>query len=215
MNTLPYIGYSWYEMYFIFCFWSVTGWLLEAVDMTLETGHFQNRGFLHIPFCPIYGFGMLLVTVLLQNVSDTFFPLFFASMSICTILEYFVGWLLETLFHARWWDYSHMKFNIKGRVCLRNALMFGFGCILVMRVVEPFVEDRIHGMPVSTGKIVIIITGIIIAADTCFSLIKACRIKLRRSELFQILRRNRPDEDISEIESIPEDEPVLLFLSHK
>lgn len=208
MNPLPYIDYSWYQMYLIFCFWGAVGWLIEVVDMAIETGHFQNRGFLHIPFCPIYGFGMLLIVILLKDISHSYIALFFAAMSVCTIFEYFVGVGLEKLFHARWWDYSHMRFNFKGLVCLRNALMFGFGSIFVMHIVEPFVESRIKLLPVTVGQHFLFWFSVLIALDTSFSLIKACRLKLRHRAFYEAALADNPDEEI-----VPK--PFLIFPSHK
>ena len=69
-------------------------------------------------------------------------------MVFCCVVEYIVGGILERLFHSKWWDYSHMRYNIKGRVCLRNAVLFGFGAIVVFRFAQPMVEDVISRVPI-------------------------------------------------------------------
>ena len=54
-------------------------------------------------------------------------------------VEYLSSWILEKLFHTRWWDYSHYKFNLKGRVCLLNSLLFGVLGVVIIHFVQPFV----------------------------------------------------------------------------
>ena len=56
-----------------------------------------------------------------------------------TIVEYVSSWILEKLFHTRWWDYSHYKFNIRGRVCLLNSVLFGVLGVVIIHFVQPFV----------------------------------------------------------------------------
>ena len=61
-------GYGFYKLFLIFLFWGVAGWMIEVIDMRIEAGEFQNRGFLHMPFCPIYGIGMAIASVGLNGV---------------------------------------------------------------------------------------------------------------------------------------------------
>lgn len=190
MQTIPYIEFSLYQMFLMFCFWSFVGWCIEVVDMTLETGEYQNRGFLNMPICPIYGFGVLMIVVFFRPINNTFFPLFFASMLLCTTFEFLIGWGMEKLFHARWWDYSHMKFNFKGYICLRNSLFFGLGCVLVVRVVQPVVEEAIDAIPVKIGLGIIAIMSVLILLDTVASVlaVKKLNDKIRRlDEISQIM----------------------------
>ena len=140
--------YGFYDLFLIFFFWGFAGWLVELIDMRIEAGEFQNRGFLHMPFCPIYGVGMAAGSVVLNSVKDSYVILFLFGVVFCSVVEYIVGGILERLFRSKWWDYSHMRFNIKGRVCLRNAVLFGFGAIVVFHFVQPVVEEVIGGVPI-------------------------------------------------------------------
>ena len=159
-------------MFLIFSFWSVIGWIIEVIDIYIEMGRIENRGFLHMPFCPMYGFGVLGITILLRGVRQNFILLFSGSLILCTTLELFVGLLFEKLFHKRWWDYSHMKFNYRGLICLRNSLLFGFGCVFVERIVEPVVERGVRSIPHSAGLGIICILSIIILCDSLVTLYK-------------------------------------------
>jgi len=182
MHTIPYVGYSLYQLFLMFCFWSFIGWCIEVIDMTYETGEYQNRGFLNMPICPIEGLGVIMVTVLFKPISNTIVPLFFACTVLCTAFELFVGWGMEKLFHARWWDYSNMKFNYKGFICLRNSIFFGAGCVVVIRYIQPMVEKAINSIPLKAGITIVIVMSVLIAVDTAVSLmaVKKLNEKFRR-----------------------------------
>lgn len=126
------------QAFLIFIMFSVVGWISEVLYVGIFHEHkFVNRGFLHGPLCPVYGFGGVVILLLPATLYSTWLPLFFASMILCTAVEYFVSWIMEKTFHARWWDYSHYKFNIKGRVCLLNSVLFGFMGLGVIHFVYP------------------------------------------------------------------------------
>ncbi|MDE7293780.1 MAG: putative ABC transporter permease [Oscillospiraceae bacterium] len=189
MQALPYVNYSLYELFLIFCFWSFIGWCVEVVDMTYETGEYQNRGFLNMPICPIEGFGMVMVILFFRGIKDMIVPLFLASTALCTGFELFMGWGMEKLFHARWWDYSHMKFNFKGYICLRNSLFFGAGCVFCVQLVEPLLENAIHSLPLKIGMGIVIIMAVLIAVDTVSSFSAAINLSRRIRRLDEISRQ--------------------------
>lgn len=165
--------YSFYELFFIFLFWGLAGWVVEGIDMRIEAGEFQNRGFLHMPFCPIYGLGMAFGAVSLRGVKESYWGLFVFGVVFCSIVEYIVGGILEKLFHSKWWDYSHMPYNIKGRVCLRNAILFGFGAIFVFHFAQPAVERGIMRIPLNIKMLVTEIFGIAFVVDLIASVRRA------------------------------------------
>lgn len=188
MTVIPIIEYSFYQMFFIFIFWSFIGWMIEIVDMSYETGAFQNRGFLNMPICPIYGVGVLLILVIFRPFKDTYLLLGVLSTTLCTAFEFFMGWLMETLFHTRWWDYSHMKFNIKGYICLRNSLFFGTGCVLMYHFFEPWLEGAVAMIPVRVGWGFIILMSVLIVIDTVASVLAAAKLQNRIKRLDEISR---------------------------
>lgn len=165
MITIPFIGYNLYQMFLIFCFWSFIGWGIEVVYMTIETGEFQNRGFLNMPFCPIYGFGVLAVVTFTRPIAGSPLLLFVLSAVVCTALELLVGIGLEKIFHNIWWDYSHERFNYKGYICLKVTLLWGMGCLIVVKIVHPIVEKIINAIPFKVGLGFIIIMSLLLIID--------------------------------------------------
>lgn len=175
--------YGFYDLFLIFIFWGVAGWLVEVVDMRIEAGEFQNRGFLqHMPFCPMYGLGMAFASVFLNGVKDSYLILFAFGMIFCSILEYIVGGILEKMFHSKWWDYSHMRFNIKGRVCLRNAILFGFGAIIIFRFIEPMIERMISWIPLNVRGLIIVAFSIVFIADLAVSSRRAWKYRQEKKD---------------------------------
>lgn len=130
-----------------FALYSLLGWACESAYCSIPAKKFINRGFLNGPFCPVYGVGALLVIFLLRPFTQNIVVLFVFGVVVTSVLEYITGFLLEKLFHTTWWDYSKRKFNIKGRVCLRNSLLFGVLSVLLMHFINPFVEQLENWIP--------------------------------------------------------------------
>ena len=56
---------------------------------------------------------------------------------VTSVWEFATSYLLEKIFHTRWWDYSHHKYNIQGRVSLLYAVFFAIGSYILWRFVLP------------------------------------------------------------------------------
>lgn len=135
------------QQFAIFLFYSFLGWVCETVFCSLAARKFINRGFLSGPFCPIYGFGALLVILLFSGLQNHVLLLFVCSMVGASALEYLTSFLLEKLFRLRLWDYSNRKWNLHGRVCLRNSLLFGVMAVLMVTVIHPYVSRWMAALP--------------------------------------------------------------------
>ena len=120
--------------------YSVIGWVYESTICSIGQRKLINRGFLNGPYCPIYGTGAVLVLLVLDRIQNPVL-LFFAGAVLTCSLEYLTSWLMEKLFHARWWDYSKRKFNIGGRVCLIGAVVFGAFSVVLILVLHPWVKS--------------------------------------------------------------------------
>ena len=97
---------------------------MEVVLKLIDEHKFVNRGFLIGPVCPIYGWGVLFIVLLIDGNFSDILSVFLKSILICSILEYSTSFVMEKLFKARWWDYSNKRFNINGRICLETIHPF-------------------------------------------------------------------------------------------
>ena len=131
---------------------------MEVGCKLVELKKFINRGFLIGPYCPIYGWGCILIILLLNKYTDDPLVLFVMAILICSILEYFTSYFMEKLFKARWWDYSRRKFNINGRICLETMIPFGLLGCLIMYFVNPFFVSVYSKIP---SNILIIISSVL------------------------------------------------------
>ena len=131
------MSFDFYYVALLFFIYSFLGWCVEVAFVAITARRVENRGFLNGPVCPIYGCGMLGVLAALTPYRDNFILLFIGGFIICTAVELFGGWVLDKIFHMRWWDYTKNKFNIGGYVCLRFSIMWGLGVVAVMKLVHP------------------------------------------------------------------------------
>lgn len=140
------IALLWFWRFFIY---SALGWLMESVLFTIKKKRWINRGFLTGPVCPIYGSGALLLLIVLTPMKFSFPLVFLTGSLLATSLEYLTSWLMETLFHARWWDYSRHRFNLHGRICLANSLAWGALSLALIYGLGPLADDMIGLVPQS------------------------------------------------------------------
>ena len=167
------MSYTYFLLYFIY---STIGWILEVGLAFYEHKKFINRGFLIGPYCPIYGVGCLLLTILLSKYINEPGVIFALSIFICATLEYLTSYLMEKIFKLRWWDYSNMKFNINGRICLETLIPFGIIGVLVVKYISPFLINTVNSINFNVLVIIniiilsILITDILISFNVVFNL---------------------------------------------
>lgn len=131
--------------FLLFISYSIMGWIIEVLGKLIQEKRIINRGFLIGPYCPIYGCGGLLITLLLTKYQEDPLVLLVLSMIICSVLEYYTSWAMEKLFNARWWDYSTKPLNINGRICLDTLAIFGILGMFMIYAINPFLF-KVFGM---------------------------------------------------------------------
>ena len=146
------------RFFLYFIIYSFLGWLIEVGCKSIQYKRFVNRGFLLGPICPIYGYGVLFIVLLIGDDTSDILSVFLKSILICSVLEYFTSYFMEKIFKVRWWDYSNNKFNINGRICLETMIPFGLLGTLVVYVIHPLIVRFVN---LFSSKFLIII-GIIL-----------------------------------------------------
>lgn len=170
-----------YILYFLI--YAFLGWCCEVSFATLKTGKFVNRGFLNGPICSIYGFGMVIVLLVLTPVKDNPFILFICSMLLATLLEIVTGFILEKFFHKKWWDYSKEPFNIKGYVCIRFSILWGICCLLIVDIFHPLIEKLVSNIPNNVAIIIIIISAVLYVVDHIVTILQVINYGKHTKEL--------------------------------
>lgn len=172
----------WVSTFFVwFIVYSVLGWVYESTYCTINERKWENRGFLYGPCCPIYGTGITAMLILWQYLTSngmtlTWYQIFILSFLGSAVLEYTTHWALEKLFHAYWWDYSNMPFNLNGRICLPASILFGLGGLMVVYVLyEPTMEISADASPMLIEFLSLMLCAIL-AADTAITVSALNRI---------------------------------------
>lgn len=158
------------EIYFLlFISYAFLGWCMEVTCKFIQYKKFINRGFLIGPYCPIYGWRALAITILLKRYMEDPLVLFVMSTIICSIIEYLTSYFMEKKYHARWWDYSNKKFNINGRICLETLIPFGILGVAIMYGTNPILFKLYNQIPQLVINILTVILFIGFIVDNIIS----------------------------------------------
>ena len=139
---------------------SFGGWIYEEICVYLLYHTIYNRGMLHLPVCPIYGFGAWGLYLLLHKIKSS--GLFFVmSVLIASVFEYACAILLETLFHRSYWTYEGWPLSVQNRISLISSLIFGLLALIFTKLVIPPLRKRIE-----RGKTAVWFTAAVIISGT-------------------------------------------------
>lgn len=85
------------KVYLLFWIFSVFGWIMEEIVCSISEKKIVNRGFLIGPYCPIYGFGGLIMIFLIPYKNE---PLtcFILAAVLCSVLEYITSYIMEKIY---------------------------------------------------------------------------------------------------------------------
>ncbi|MDE7212975.1 MAG: putative ABC transporter permease [Anaeroplasmataceae bacterium] len=173
---------------YIFCFfvYAFLGYLCEVAYCSICQRKLVNRGYLYMPICPIYGCGAVIILLSMLPIAHMWYLVLILGILLTSGLEYLTSYIMELIFHMRWWDYSKRKFNINGRVCLRNSLMFGALVMIVIYGLHPLLYKLMELMGTLPIRIIncVLLTGLTV--DFVFSTIKNINIAKVVSKINQL-----------------------------
>ena len=173
------------EIYHYICYFFIyafIGWCVEVCYAAFDDGVFVNRGFLNGPVCPIYGVGVCVVVFVLTPLKDNILLLFAGSILLTSALEWLTGFVLEKVFHQKWWDYSNKPFNLQGYICPLFSVLWGLACLLVMDIVHPGVERLVKWLPLKIGIPLVALFGLLLIVDLVLTVMTMAKLneKLRQ-----------------------------------
>lgn len=146
---------TFYEITMLFFTYSFLAWLAETSVATVKVKNFRNRGFASGPFCFLYGFTGVLLTVFFQDLRNNMLFLFLGSMVVATAVEWIAGKMLERMKRKKWWDYSGRKYNFDGYICLQYSLLWGVLGFVAVRYGNGIILGFYRSLPVILGRAVI------------------------------------------------------------
>ena len=176
--------------FYLYCFF---GWVWESFVLPLSRKQLPyNRGFLYGPWIPIYGFGAILVIVLfdIRHVNYPFYVLVLGGGVVSCLLEYITSFIMEELFHRRWWDYSQKAFNLNGRVCLEGFICFGLFSVVAIDYVQPFFTSKLLLVDENILFVLSGVLSVLFIVDTIVSTHVALDIEKKLELVKQVLEES-------------------------
>lgn len=186
MWNLECAGFTLYFLFWNFMLYSFFGWIWESFFVSFKKKSWVNRGFLNGPVIPLYGAGATLVYVGIYPIQEHPTYVFLFGMLLATVLEYVTSYVMEKLFHAKWWDYTNYRYNFQGRICLLASLFWGFLSLLMSDVLQPFVSSIIERIPRQAGEIAGVLLAVVFAADFAVTVIYTVQWDRKLEELERI-----------------------------
>lgn len=175
MWSFGILGIELYRIFYFFIIYGFFGWIWESSYVSLKNRKPVNRGFLNGPIIPIYGAGAMLIFILFYNPTminlvehvsvKSYLIIFLIGMAAASVLEFVTSYGMEKLFHAKWWDYSDIPFNVQGRICLPVSLCWGALSIILVKILHPAVSKLIALIPRLPGEVAAYLILVLFLAD--------------------------------------------------
>lgn len=182
-----------YHLVASFMIYSVLGWLVESIYMSICNRKLTNRGFMFSPFCPIYGFGATFGSILLSPIMDNVIMLYLVSAIVATVFEFLVAKLMIGLFGELWWDYNEKPLNYKGIICLESTLAWGLYGIGIVKFLNVKVLGFIDLFEVSTVILVLKVSFVLLLIDFIYHFLVAIGVNIeeKRKDIKEMYQKFR------------------------
>ena len=158
-----------YQLLWLFLIYSFVGWILETIFAITKQRKIINRGLINGPFCTVYGFTGVLITVALKDLSGVW--LFLFSAIYASVIEWVAGKIIEKICHERWWNYENNKFNLGGYISLQTSVLWGALGFIAVTFTNSLLIDAYKLIPFMVVRIILIVVVVALAADMIFSLL--------------------------------------------
>ena len=171
------------EILFMFMMFSMIGWMWETPWVSFHEKRFINRGFLFGPYIPIYGCAIITIILSMSIFDDIELSiinvvLIIIYMALVTaVWEYVTSYVMEKMFHTRWWDYSRHPFNLNGRICLHVSLFFGIGGFIIWNFVYPLFLSLYQYIPNMELNVFLVLFYIIFGIDSYITTRELFKVK--------------------------------------
>lgn len=163
--------YNIYNLIWIFIICSFVGSIIEIIWCYFTMGKLMSRSsLLYGQFSVVWGFGVVLLTVLLHNIKEKKTSLIFITGSLAGgTYEYLCSFLGEKVFGVRFWDYSHLPFQINGRINLLFCCFWGIVAVIWIKKIYPFLSSLIDNIPMHYEKPLTWIVSVFLVFDMTLS----------------------------------------------
>lgn len=191
MESFTFYTIAWY-----FCIYAMLGWCLEVCFCTVYTGKFVNRGFLNGPVCPIYGFGMVIILLVLTPLYNNLLLLYLGAVLLTSALELGTGFVLKKVFHTSWWDYSDAPYNLGGYICLQFSLLWGVGGVVAIRGIHPLVAKLVGFIPKTIGWAMLCVIFALFLCDVIVTITEIAKLNKDLGRIEEVAQKLHAGSDV-------------------
>ena len=167
-----YISLDFFNLFWLFTIGCVFGLVIETIYHFILFGEYQDRaGFLWGPFSPIYGFGVVIVTVLLNHLWQSNWLLIFCSSAVIGgAFEYCTSWFMEAAFGITAWDYTGRWLSIDGRTSGQFMFFWGLIGVVWIKWLLPRLLALINRIPWKVRYSLTAVCTVLMVIDIAFTL---------------------------------------------
>lgn len=186
------MNYTLYQLLWFFLLYSFIGWVIGTSVAAVREHRFIDVGFLFGPYCPAYGFGAVAFAVFLPELRNHLFFLFLGGVILSSVITFSTGFVLEKIFHRKWWDYSRKRFQFGGYVNLPYTIVWGLSAVICISFINLALKDLLALIPSNLGTIILIILYIVLCLDLAGTVIaiKAVHSRLRKLSIIEDVSEN-------------------------
>lgn len=186
------MNYTLYQLLWFFLLYSFIGWVIGTSVAAVREHRFIDVGFLFGPYCPAYGFGAVVFAVFLPELKNHLFFLFLGGVILSSVITFSTGFVLEKIFHRKWWDYSRKRFQFGGYVNLPYTIVWGLSAVICISFINLALKDLLALIPSNLGTIILIILYIVLCLDLAGTVIaiKAVHSRLRKLSIIEDVSEN-------------------------
>lgn len=201
-------GIGFYKLFWVFFIGCFLGVIVEMVFCYVTNhGLIQSRsGLIYGPFNPVYGFGAVVLTVVLHPLAGRRdLLIFLGALILGSAFEWACSWVQETLFGTTSWDYSHLPFNFGGRTSLQYGFFWGILGLLWVKDIYPRLSRAIERIPKYLGIVLTWVLVVFMILNMTVSGLAVARWARRddgvtaKDELAVFLDDHYPDDFMREI----------------
>lgn len=191
---MGYTVFQWMTFFYIYSFF---GWIWESCYVSAKHGKWVNRGFLKGPMLPIYGSGAVMMLVVSFPFRGNYVLTYISGVIGATALEYVTGWVMEKLFKVRYWDYSNMKIQLHGYICLASSLTWGVFTLIMTDIIHPEISRLVDTiLSEELDAVIVIIITVIFVYDTVVS----AKAALDMSKALEAMEKLRSDMESMQVQ---------------
>ena len=177
-------GCGFYKLVWLFFLAALIGDLVETLFCRATAGVWMSRSSLVWgPFSIVWGFGAVLLTVLLYRYRDRRDGYLFLMGTLAGgAYEYMCSVASEIAFGSVFWDYSHLPFNLGGRINLLYCFFWGIATVVWIKYCYPLLSRWIERLPLRLGRVLTWLIVLFMVVNMALSALALGRFAQRQGD---------------------------------